>query len=119
MKKRGAIDYIELPARDLSATKKFFTQVFEWTFSDYGQDYTCFHGAGIDGGIYRAGMSANVDNGNPLLVFYDQDLQAAMDRITQAGGNIKRPPYDFPGGSRFHFTDPSGNEYAVWSEQKV
>ncbi|MGX5914313.1 VOC family protein [Aliidiomarina sp. Khilg15.8] len=117
MKKRGAIDYVEFPAQDMNATKAFFTQVFEWTFSDYGEDYSCFHGAGLEGGIYKSAMTVNADNGSPLLVFYDEDLDTAMARVEQAGGNIKRPAYAFPGGKRFHFTDPSGNEYAVWSDK--
>lgn len=118
MKKQGAIDYVEFPVRDMSATKKFFSAVFGWTFSDYGDEYSCFHGAGIDGGIYKSAMVVNADNGSPLLVFYDPDLDVVMARIKQSGGNIKRPVYSFPGGQRFHFTDPSGNEYSVWSDKR-
>lgn len=110
------IDYLELPARDLEAAKIFFQQLFGWTFVDYGPDYTAFSGAGMDGGFYRAELSSVTENGAALLVFYSDQLEQTMRKVEAAGGDIVKPVFDFPGGRRFHFTDPNGNEYAVWSK---
>ncbi len=108
------INYLEYPAKDLTSTKAFFTRVFDWKFEDYGEDYTAFTSQGMDGGFYRANKSSKADQGAGLTVFLSQDLEATLNRVTAAGGIISTPTFEFPGGRRFHFLEPSGNEFAVW-----
>lgn len=110
------INYIELPARDLVATKSFFTRVFGWNFTDYGPEYTAFNGAGLDGGFFQAELRSRTAEGGALVVLYSEDLEATMARVETGGGEILRPIFTFPGGRRFHFCEPSGNEFAVWSD---
>ncbi|HDZ08264.1 VOC family protein [Pseudohongiella sp.] len=110
------IHYIELPATDLEATKHFFAKAFGWEFIDYGPDYTAISGAGLDGGFYRSNLRATTDTGSALVVLYSGNLESSLARVENAGGIIIKPIFAFPGGRRFHFADPSGNEYAVWSE---
>lgn len=111
------INYIELPARDIEGTKRFFSEAFGWRFVDYGPDYTALQEAGLDGGFFRSDLVARPENGSALVVLYSAELETALERVVNAGGEIVQPTFDFPGGRRFHFTDPSGNEYAVWSDQ--
>ncbi len=111
------ISYVEYPCRNLGATKAFFKQVFGWEFIDYGEDYCSFFNQGLNGGFYRAGLNADTANGSALIVFYTEKLQDTMTRIEQAGGKIVKPVFEFPGGRRFHFTEPSGNEMGVWSDK--
>lgn len=106
------IDYIELGSTDLEQTKTFYTAVFGWSFTDYGPDYTSFNDGSLDGGF----TTQAVPGGNPLIVIFASDLEAAYERVKVNGGRISKDIFSFPGGRRFHFTDPSGNELAVWSE---
>ena len=115
MKQTGKINYVELPALHLEATKQFFSEVFDWTFTDYGPDYTAFS-EGLDGGFYRAGLHSNADKGAALVVLYSDDLEATETKVKSCGGKIVKPIFSFPGGRRFHFTCPSNNEFAVWGE---
>ena len=108
----GRMDYIEFPATDIAKTKAFYTQVFGWKFTDYGPDYASFKDGGIGGGFNK---ERKVVNG-VLIVIYASDLAACEAKVKAAGGKIVKPVFEFPGGRRFHFTDPSGNELAVWSE---
>jgi len=117
MNKHETINYVEFPARDLAATKAFFAQVFAWQFEDYGPDYMAFSGAGLDGGFFRADLASRTDNGAALIVFYSEDLEATQSKVEAAGGVVVKPTFSFPGGRRFQFTEPSGNECAVWSDQ--
>jgi uncharacterized protein len=117
MTAENKIDYIEIPAKDLQAVQGFFESLFGWEFESYGPDYCSFNDGRIAGGFYRSDARATVDGGSVLVVFYNADLDAAVARVKQAGGRITREIYSFPGGRRFHFEDPSGNEYATWSEQ--
>jgi predicted enzyme related to lactoylglutathione lyase len=110
------INYIELPATDIVVAKQFFSQVFGWAFSDFGDDYAAFSNAGIAGGFYRSELKATTAAGSVLVVFYSADLEATRAKIEAHGGTVVRPVFTFPGGRRFHFSDPNGNEYAVWSE---
>ncbi|RUO39123.1 glyoxalase [Pseudidiomarina aestuarii] len=110
------INYVEFPATDIEGTKAFFTKAFGWNFVDYGPDYASFQDAGLDGGFFRSEKSATVASGSALIVLYSKELEASQQRVEAAGGTIVVPIFDFPGGRRFHFSDPSGNEYAVWSE---
>jgi len=109
------INYLEFPAKDIDATKAFFSAVFGWDFVDYGPDYAAFANAGLDGGFYKSDLTVATANGSALVVFYSDNLEQTLSKITQAGGTIIKPIFEFPGGRRFHFGDPNGNEYAVWS----
>ena len=111
------IDYLEYAAVDLEATKAFFTAVFAWTFTDYGPDYTAFErqGNGVEGGFYRANLVSSSEQGAALAVFYSNELEATLVKVEQAGVEIVKRIFEFPGGRRFHFTEPSGNKFAVWS----
>lgn len=108
------IDYLEFPATDVAETKAFYAAVFGWDFTDYGPDYTSFHDGRLAGGFQTAGT---VTAGGPLVVLYAVDLAEVETRIREHGGRIVRETFEFPGGRRFHFTDPSGNELAVWSDR--
>ena len=110
------IDYVELPSRDIQATKEFFGELFGWCFQDYGPDYTAFANQGLDGGFFKAEQAASTSNGSALIVFYSRHLEATRDNVARAGGVIVKPIFTFPGGRRFHFTDPGGSEFAVWSD---
>jgi predicted enzyme related to lactoylglutathione lyase len=110
------LNYVEFAARDLPATKKFFSAAFGWEFVDYGPEYAAFSNQGLDGGFYQADMCSQTSNGAALLVFYSADIQSTLQKVIVNGGVIVTPLFDFPGGCRFHFTEPSGNEFAVWSE---
>ena len=115
MPQHGKLDYVEFPARDLKSTQVFFRRAFDWEFEDFGPDYSAFCGQGLDGGFYRTELHSNTQNGSALLVFYSEDLEATLAAVEQAGGRIVKPIFDFPGGRRFHFSEPSDNEFAVWS----
>lgn len=115
MNTHETINYVEFPAKDLPATKAFFIQAFGWTFEDFGPEYTAFTGQGLDGGFFQSDQASSTDNGAALIVFYSQALEATQAKIEQAGGKIIKPIFAFPGGRRFHFSEPSDNEFAVWS----
>ena len=110
------INYLEIPARDIEAAKAFFTEAFGWTFTDYGPEYTAFSNEGIDGGFYKSDLHSSTTTGSALIVFYSTELEQTQSKIEKAGGSIIKPIFTFPGGRRFHFNDPNGNEYAVWSD---
>ena len=110
------INYVEYPARDIMATKAFFAKAFGWSFEDYGPEYTSFSDSGIAGGFYKAELSARVETGSALIVLYSKDLESTYSKVVEAGGVILKEIFSFPGGRRFHFSEPSGNEFAVWSE---
>jgi hypothetical protein len=112
MREDGRIDYVELPAGDLTPLKAFYREAFGWTFTDYGPTYAAFQ-EGLDGGFQ--GDAAELPSA-PLVILYAHDLEAMEAKVRAAGGTISRPIFTFPGGRRFHFRDPSGNELAVWSE---
>lgn len=109
--------YIEFAAKDLAATKAFFQKVFQWRFEDYGPAYTAFFAANFEGGFYEAPLASSVKSGGALLVLYAEDLSACLAQVESTGGEISQDIFVFPGGARFHFIEPSGNELAVWSEQ--
>lgn len=104
------IDYLEFSSPDLAATRDFFARAFGWSFNDYGPDYQELADAGISGGIAAAPLAP------PLVILKADDLEAALAKVTKAGGTITRPIFAFPGGRRFQFTEPGGSEMAVWSE---
>jgi predicted enzyme related to lactoylglutathione lyase len=110
MQNRYQVDYLEFPSQDGAATRHFFEQAFGWHFTGYGPTYDAIDDAGID-----AGIDGNAERvAAPLAVIRTQDLEQAEKDVVAAGGSITRPPFDFPGGRRFHFREPGGNELAVW-----
>ena len=119
MNEHEKINYIELPAKNLPATKDFFTQVFGWSFQDFGPEYSAFSDQGIDGGFFQSDSSSLTSNGAALIVFYSNDIEATQEKVKNANGEIVKPIFSFPGGRRFHFTEPSGNEFAVWSDKEA
>ncbi|ASO04155.1 MULTISPECIES: VOC family protein [Arenibacter] len=112
--KDNHINYVELKAKDLEKTKKFYTAAFNWTFTDYGPTYIAFSDSGLEGGFEKT--ENEIVNG-ALVILYHKNLVFVRDKIIEAGGDITKDIFSFPGGRRFHFSDPSGNELAVWSDQ--
>ena len=110
MRENGAIDYVELPGKNLGEIKRFYAAAFGWRFVDYGPAYIAVEGAGLDGG-FNAHEEATA---KPLVILYAEDVEAMQAEVEAAGGRILKPVYSFPGGRRFHFADPAGNELAVW-----
>lgn len=109
------VDYVEFPAQgaSLEDVKTFYADVFGWEFTDYGPDYTSFADGRLAGGFTR---EAAPGRGGPLIVIYAVDLEGILADVKRAGGTITKDIFSFPGGRRFHFKDPAGNELAVWSE---
>lgn len=116
MSQHEKINYIELPANDLPANKKFFQQAFGWQFEDFGEEYTAFANQGVDGGFYKSDLKSVSAEGSALVVFLSERLEETQQKIVDSGGAIVQEIFSFPGGRRFHFTDPCGNEYAVWTK---
>ena len=110
------INYIEFHAKDLPATKAFFQSAFGWSFVDYGPEYTSFSDQGVDGGFFQSDLASSSERGAALVILYSNQLEATLAKVEKAGGSIVKPIYSFPGGRRFHFIEPSGNEFAVWGE---
>ena len=112
-KPENQIDYIEFPASDIPRTKEFYSGVFGWKFEDYGPHYSSFQDGRLSGGFTT---DAPAGAGGALVVIYATDLAGVETKIKAAGGAIVKEAFSFPGGRRFHFSDPSGNVLAVWSE---
>lgn len=111
----NSINYIEFPLSSNKATQDFYSQVFEWKFTDWGPEYISFEGAGVEGG-FNGMDDAHVTGPGVLVVLYANNLEQKQNDVSNAGGTVIKPIYEFPGGRRFHFLDPNGNELAVWSE---
>jgi predicted enzyme related to lactoylglutathione lyase len=109
-----AIDYIEFTAPDLPAIKKFYGGVFDWKFQDWGDDYVSFNDGRVDGGFARGDAKTGT---GALVILYSTDLEAVQQKVRAAGGVITKDTFSFPGGRRFHFADPAGNELAIWSDK--
>ncbi len=109
------IDYIELAVTDMAESKRFYETAFGWQFNDYGPTYAGIRkqGGGEVGGLR---LDPEVSTGGPLVILYSKDLEASVASVRAAGGKITKEPFEFPGGRRFHFQDPSSNELAVWSD---
>jgi len=108
------IDYVEFGSTDLEKTKGFYSAVFGWAFTDWGPEYTSFNDGRLDGGFSAA---PEVATGGPLVVLYATELEEIEAKVKESGGQVVKEIFEFPGGRRFHFTDPSGNELAVWSDR--
>ncbi len=118
MSNHHKINYVEIPSSDLELTKSFFVNVFGWSFVDYGPEYTAITDGGLDGGFFKADTVAQTSSGSALVVLYSQDLEETLQAVEKAGASIIKPIFSFPGGRRFHFTEPSGSEFAVWSDKE-
>ncbi len=113
MREDGKLDYLEMPAGkgSMDSVKAFYSEAFGWTFTDYGPSYSAFS-EGLDGGFDGDPQASE----KPLPLLFSEDLEKSLETVTGAGGRIVKPIFSFPGGRRFHFTDPAGNELAIWSE---
>lgn len=111
------INYIEWPARDFDMVQSFYEKAFNWSFTDYGPEYRAFTDGTIDGGFYPSEHCSSTANGAALVVVYATDLEQTRETILSSGGMILRDIFSFPGGRRFQFADPHGNELAVWSDR--
>ncbi len=111
--KNNHINYIEFKTNNIKAVKAFYNKVFDWVFTDFGPDYTAFSNSGLQGGFEQSDEAITI---GPLVVLYHEDLDLIKAAVIDAGGSISKDIFAFPGGSRFHFLDPSGNELAVWSD---
>ncbi len=105
------INYIEFQAPDLEAIKKFYTKAFEWSFTDFGPTYVAFNDGALDGGFEKGETPVQ---GGALVILFSDDLESTLANVELCGGTITKPIFEFPGGKRFHFLDPAGNELAVW-----
>ncbi len=112
--KNNRIDYIEFKASDLESVKDFYSKAFGWVFTDYGPTYTSFTESGIEGGFEK--YDGKITNG-VLIVLYHENLQEIQSKIIKSNGIISKAIFSFPGGRRFHFIDPAGNELAIWSDK--
>lgn len=112
--RNNAIDYIEFIVADIERSKAFYGRAFDWTFTGYGPDYTAFSDGQLEGGLTTQGTPD--PNGGPLVILYAKNLETCLDAVKRADGKIAKEIFTFPGGRRFHFTDPDGYELAVWSE---
>lgn len=111
------LDYVEFATRDVAAAKKFYTAAFGWKFTDYGPDYVSFADGRLTGGFFNAPDAPSKTN--PLIVVFAANLEDAEARVKQAGGKIVKPAFEFPGGRRFEFVDPTGLTLAVWSDVRA
>ena len=108
------IDYVEFATTDMAAVKSFYAQAFGWSFQDWGEEYASFADGRLAGGFR---LMDEVAPGGPLVIIYAVDLEGAEAAVKAAGGEIVQAIFSFPGGRRFHFRDPVGNELAVWSDK--
>ena len=116
MDQANKIIYVEFHASDLERTKAFFEKTFGWQFTDYGPDYTSFTDGQIAGGFARSEKRASQAAGSALVVLFHPRLEETLRRVTDHGGKITQEIFSYPGGRRFHFTEPSGNELSVCSD---
>jgi predicted enzyme related to lactoylglutathione lyase len=112
--KNNHINYVEFKANNLERIKEFYSKAFNWSFTDYGPTYTAFSESGIEGGFEKT--ENEIVNG-ALIVLYNVNLGLTKSKIIESKGRISKDIYSFPGGRRFHFVDPAGNELAVWSDK--
>lgn len=113
MSVENRIDYIEIPVTDLKRTREFFSAMFDWSFQEWGDEYMSFNDGRIDGGFRKS--EEHAPSTGVLLVFYSDNLERDVDRVQALGATISQEIFSFPGGRRFHFIDPVGTEYAIWS----
>ena len=107
------LNYVELPVSDIEAARGFYEAAFGWTMTAFGPTYAATLTGDTDVGLQAdAGEATKA----PLPVIEVEDLEETLAAVERAGGTVVRPIFAFPGGRRFHFRDPAGNELAVWSD---
>lgn len=111
------IDYVEVPSRDVSRSRAFFTELLGWTFTDYGPDYTSFEDGRISGGFFKSEKVSLRETGGTLVVIYTEKLEDAKADVVRLGASITRDIFSFPGGRRFQFTEPGGSEFSIWTDK--
>jgi uncharacterized protein len=114
MPKHHSINYIEFVAEDLLAIKDFYSKAFGWVFTDWGQEYVAFSDGTLDGGFAK-GIPRGEEE--PLVIIFSDALEVSLEAVKTCGGTIVKEIYSFPGGRRFHFKDPAGNQLAIWSDK--
>lgn len=107
------IDYVEIPVTDPAKARDFFTALYGWEFESWGDDYISFSDGRLAGGFRRSEEPAPATG--VLIIFFSENLERDVDRVKELGATISMDVFSFPGGRRFHFVDPVGNEYAIWS----
>jgi predicted enzyme related to lactoylglutathione lyase len=117
MRSENRIDYVEIPVTDVPRARAFLEAMFGWTFRAWGDDYLSFSDGRLNGGVRKSAEPAPAESG-VLLVFYSDDLERDVQRVQELGGTISQEIFSFPGGRRFHFIEPTGTEFAIWSEDK-
>jgi predicted enzyme related to lactoylglutathione lyase len=115
MRSQNRIDYVEIPVTDLPKARLFLEAMFGWTFQEWGDDYLSFSDGRLDGGLRKSEVAAPATG--VLLVLYSDNLERDVTRVKDLGGRISQDIFSFPGGRRFHFIDPVGTEFAIWSEK--
>lgn len=117
---RPVLNYIELPAIDMAATKSFYTETFGWTWTEYGPTYSSADASGVEVGLTTQAATASMpppddeSSIGPLMLFETDDLDAALAAVAAGGGRIVTHPFEYPGGRRFHFSDPSANVLGIY-----
>ena len=117
MSTENRIDYVEIPVTDVPRARAFLEAMFGWTFREWGDDYLSFSDGRLNGGIRKSDQPAPASG--VLLVFYSADLERDVGRVKELGGTISQEIFSFPGGRRFHFVDPAGTEFAIWSDAGI
>jgi uncharacterized protein len=117
MQHNQKIDYVEFPAMDFDAVQAFYEATFGWIFTDYGPEYRAFTDGKIEGGFRHADLKSKTANGSALVIIYAENLEKTRDKVSANGGSIVEDIFSFPGGRRFQFADPNGNDLAVWSDK--
>ena len=114
MRTEKRIDYVEIPVTEPGPASAFLRELFGWEFQAWGDDYMSFSDGRLEGGLRRASEPAPATG--VLLVFYSADLERDLQRVQALGATVSQEIFAFPGGRRFHFVDPVGTEYAMWSD---
>jgi len=112
MKPLARVDYVELSVGAGPGARKFYESAFGWSFEEWGPDYLAFND-----GREAGGLRVEAQRRSPLVILLADDLDAVRASVTRAGGKVLGPDHVFPGGRRFHFLDPDGNEVAVWTKK--
>jgi predicted enzyme related to lactoylglutathione lyase len=113
----NTVDYVEIPSRDVRRSKAFFEALVGWRFTDYGPDYVSFEDGRINGGFFTSDKVSSVASGATLAVIYSEHLERQRELAIKLGATITKDTFSFPGGRRFHFTEPGGSEFSIWSDK--
>lgn len=111
-----SLSYVELGVTDLVAARAFYASAFGWEFNNYGSAYSGIRAPDGDGEVGGLNPGSAPSGEGPLVLLFSTDLDASVDAVQNAGGTIAAGPYEFPGGRRFEFNDPSGNRLGVYAE---